>query len=742
MKKKVITLTIVVLIAAVILAEQTLDQKIAQLEMKLAEVSGKEKVEVLNELSAIYYNKSAKKCIEFAEQAIALSQKTGNLPGEANALRNMAIGYSIMGDHEKGLACFQKARRIFTKAGDKQGAVRALSNTGSVYNRMGDYNKALRIFLEVLKLEQESGTKTGVARTMFNLGTVYSNLGKFDISLDYFLQALKLREELGNKQEIADSLSNIGLLYLELGEPARALEYMETALITYETSGNKRLIADTANSIGDAYLRLKDFKKALPYLQKALKMSAEIGDKRGQAYALGNIADLHMRSGNHELALDYFIKSVKISEEMGDKWGISKTIVKIGKIYGWLGNYELGLENIDRGFEVGKKMNKKELIRDAYECYSELYSTRGDYKKALEYYKLFHQTDKEIFNIRSSERIAEMQTRYDTLKKEKENEILKNKNKIQDLRLSRARFSRNAFITGFILVSIILILIFKKYLYLFAFWKKEKYIGQFRLVEKVGSGAMGAIYKAHSIVDKSKIYAVKILREELFSDKNSKTRFRREGVIIDKLEHPNIIKIYERGESREKLFIAMEFLKGIVLENKIMAEGKIDIKESIHIMIQVADALAFIHKKNIIHRDLKPENIMLIEKDGDPNFVKLLDFGLARMEFQTKLTQSGNFVGTIEYISPEQMLNADSSPANDIFSLGVTFYRMLSGQSPFSGEMVVEVMRKVIKEEPPQVAKIRPDIPGKLNNLIMKMLAKKPEQRPTAEAVLKTLRQL
>jgi serine/threonine-protein kinase len=371
-----------------------------------------------------------------------------------------------------------------------------------------------------------------------------------------------------------------------------------------------------------------------------------------------------------------------------------------------------------------------------------LYETRGEYRKALEYYKQYHKSDKEIFNVKSSERITEMQTRYDTLKKEKENEILRNENKIQELRLSRATFSRNAFIIGFFLVSVILTLIFKKYLYLFAFWKKEKYIGQFRLMDQIGSGAMSTIYKAHSIVDKSKIAAVKILRGELFSNENSRQRFNREAVIIDKLEHPHIIQIFARGEAGQKPFIAMEFLKGRTLASKIMAEGKLNLKESLHIMARAADALAFIHSKNIIHRDLKPANIMLIERDGDSNFVKLLDFGLAKMEFQTKLTQSGNFVGTIEYVSPEQLLDADSSPANDIFSLGVTFYKMLSGQSPFPGETVIDIMRKVIKEEPLQVTTFRTDIPGELDNLIMKMLSKKPGQRPTAESVLGTLKSL
>ena len=133
---------------------------------------------------------------------------------------------------------------------------------------------------------------------------------------------------------------------------------------------------------------------------------------------------------------------------------------------------------------------------------------------------------------------------------------------------------------------------------------------------------------------------------------------------------------------------------------------------------------------------------MLVEKDGDANFVKLLDFGLAKMEFQTRLTQSGNFVGTIEYVSPEQLLNADSSPAADIFSLGVTFYKMLCGRSPFPGETVVEVMGRILKTEAPGVSECREDIPEELDTLIIRMMEKKQEQRPTAESIRDSLRHL
>jgi serine/threonine-protein kinase len=291
-------------------------------------------------------------------------------------------------------------------------------------------------------------------------------------------------------------------------------------------------------------------------------------------------------------------------------------------------------------------------------------------------------------------------------------------------------------------VLIIFVLLFKKYMYLFSFWKKQKYIGQFRLMEKLGSGGMGTVYKAQNLMDKSDIVAVKILRDDLFNSISNQKRFKREATIIDKLSHSNIIKLFEIGFLKDKIFIAMELLEGKTLEEKIKEAGQLSIRVGIHIMRQISDAIAYIHSKNIIHRDLKPANIIIIETDNDSNFVKLLDFGLAKMELESQLTQSGNFIGTLEYVAPEQILDAHSIPANDIFSMGVIFYNILCGKRPFAGENAIEVMRKIIMKEPVRVSEFRPEIPGVLNDLVMAMIDKQPARRPSAKFIHNTLQRL
>jgi len=347
--------------------------------------------------------------------------------------------------------------------------------------------------------------------------------------------------------------------------------------------------------------------------------------------------------------------------------------------------------------------------------------------------------NQEIFNEEKNKQITEMQTRYETLKKEQRIEILEKNNRIQGLQLSKERVTRNAFIFGFILVIIILVLLFRKYLYLFAFWKKQKYIGQFRLNEKIGSGGMGVIYKAHHIKNKSETYAIKVLREELSESREIIKRFKQEATIIDKLNHPHIVKIMERGQYKQRFFIAMELLEGKTLEKKLAEDGQIPIKDCLQIMNQITAALSLIHSKNIIHRDLKPSNIMLVNKNGYHHFVKLLDFGIARMKFQTKMTRTGILLGTTSYLSPEQINNSGISSASDLFSLGIIFYEMVCGKKPFAGDSESDIIKDIMEKQPPEPRRLRVEVPGELNTLIMRMLEKPKESRPSSLEVLKVI---
>lgn len=701
MKRKALILMSIlfILISIGLLAEKTIEQKQQDLEEKLKSASGEEKIEILNQLAYSIYKQYPKKCIEYSRQALRLSKDLNLQQGIGIALKLMGMGFGVLGENKESLENTRNALKIFQKLGDKKNIAQSLTAIGAIYLNMSQYDIALDHFLKSLKINEDIGYKKGIKDNINNIGVVHFWQGDFDEALIYYRKSLQIEKELANKIGIATSYNNIGLVYYNLKQYDQAIEYSLKAEKMYDQLGDKAGMANTWMNLGIAYSDLGDDEKSEEYLKQSLKMASEL--------------DLKIQ--------------------------IMQTSINLGEVYSRQKKHSLALIYLQKALTGAKELNSNELMRCAYCDLSEIHSQQGDYKKALEYHRLYFDINQEIFNEEKSKQITEMQTRYQTLEKEKRIEILEKNNQIQGLQLSKERVTRNAFIFGFILVIIILVLLFRKYLYLFAFWKKQKYIGQFRLMEKIGSGGMGVIYKAHHMKNKSETYAVKVLREELTGSQDIIKRFKQEATIIDKLNHPHIIRIMERGQYKQRFFIAMELLEGKTLENKLAEDGQIPLKECLHIMKQITAALSLIHSKNIIHRDLKPSNIMLVNKNGDHHFVKLLDFGIARMKFQTKMTRTGILLGTINYLSPEQINNSGISIASDLFSLGIIFYEMICGKKPFTGDNESDIIKEIMEKQPLEPQRLRIEVSGELNILIMRMLEKQKESRPSSLEVLKII---
>jgi tetratricopeptide (TPR) repeat protein len=718
-------------------------QHIAMLEKQLNKVSGIQKVEVLLDLATLYHSRDPDKLTKYAYQAMRLSIELGYRQGENQSYVFLSWGCFKLGLYREALRYGEIALKNAEKKRDKRVTALCLNTLGCIYRDMGNLDKGLKNHLKALKIRREIGEKKlFIAESVLNIGDVYSSAGDLDKALAYTLEAAKIFEEAGEKPGIAASLAKTAIVYFSLGKYQKALEYNEKSMKLQKETGNKHGISECLLGFGMIYAGLKQYDKALAYYTDALKLVEELRDGKTRAAVLNNIGEVYNALNDYEKALIYQDKARQTRQPQNDRYSIAQSLMLTADVYLGMKDYKKAMQYLAKSLKLARNIKDKSLLRNIHLLSYRMYTGLGDYKKALNAYRYFHQADKALLDEKSSHQINELQIKYETEKKEKEIQGLKKDNEIKQLRLSNANITRNALITGLILVLIILVLLFRKYLYLFAFWKKQKYIGQFRLMEKIGTGAMGTVYKAHSIMKKSDMAAVKVLKEELFTDKTGKSRFKREAAIIDKLDHPHIIRIFQRGQYKQQLFIAMEFLQGKTLDQRLKEGSQLTIRECLHIMIQISDAFVFIHGKNIIHRDLKPSNIMLVPTNGDPNFVKILDFGLAKMEFQTQLTQSGNFLGTLAYMSPEQLLHADSSPANDIFSMGVTFYYMLCGQVPFPGQTVIDIMREIINKKPADVSTLRTDIPDNLNHLVMSMMAKQPAQRPSVESVLDTLYQL
>ena len=252
----------------------------------------------------------------------------------------------------------------------------------------------------------------------------------------------------------------------------------------------------------------------------------------------------------------------------------------------------------------------------------------------------------------------------------------------------------------------------------------NKTISHYKILEKIGEGGMGVVYKAEDTKLK-RIVALKFLPPELTRDKDAKERFIHEAQAAAVLDHTNICNVYEIDESTEgQIFIAMGYYEGETLKDRI-EKGPLKIEEALKIAIQISEGLHEAHEKGIAHRDIKSANIIITDK----GIAKILDFGLAKLKGQSKLTKVGATVGTATYMSPEQAKGAEVDHRTDIWSLGVVLYEMLTGQLPFKGDYEQAIVYSIINEEPEPMTGLRTGIPMELERIVNKALAKKQDER-------------
>jgi len=264
----------------------------------------------------------------------------------------------------------------------------------------------------------------------------------------------------------------------------------------------------------------------------------------------------------------------------------------------------------------------------------------------------------------------------------------------------------------------------------------KKQLGHYEIVSELGRGGMGVVYKAHE-QSLNRFVALKVLSDRVAGNTELLARFKREAVSAAGLNHPNIVQVYFFGEDEGQHFFVMEYVEGESLSERIRREQKMDPKQAARILIQAASGLAAAHDRKIIHRDIKPANLMI----NNMGIVKIADFGIAHIQDpDEKLTATGQFLGTPGYLSPEVCLGEGQDHRTDIFSLGIVFFEMLTGATPFKADSPLAMLRQVVETEVPDPRISNARVDAGAHRMLTRMTAKKRDDRyPDCHALIADL---
>jgi len=264
---------------------------------------------------------------------------------------------------------------------------------------------------------------------------------------------------------------------------------------------------------------------------------------------------------------------------------------------------------------------------------------------------------------------------------------------------------------------------------------------RYYVLSVLGHGGMSVVYKAKAMGKNPRIVALKTLRTQGLNDELIVKRFQREAELLSKLNHPRIVQVHDYGTTvRGQPYFVMDYLTGVNLADVLKYQGPLAVEKFRDIFSQVCGAVDHAHRCGVIHRDLKPGNIMLCKFNGQNDFVKVVDFGIARFEEEAqRLTRLGEVWGSPIYMSPEQCMGAPLDARSDIYSIGVVMYEALTGQVPFLGRNYVDTMTQQISSPPRPLSEVRPDLnlPAKVDAIVLRALAKEPDTRYQTMAELR-----
>ena len=339
---------------------------------------------------------------------------------------------------------------------------------GDCYEKLNKHKIALKFLQQACDGYEAENNKLRQVSANNYIGIIYGKTSYYDKALSYFQKSLLLCTQLKDTLRICSSLSNIGLVYQSLKDYKTAMINFEKILYLSTKINDKLNIAHSLNDISNTYTKMENYKMALKYHLKALTICKDLNEKKGLAYITSDIGEIYMKLHNLDMALKYYEDACSLTNDIDDKYLLSGILCNIGDIYISKKNYTKAKEYLDKAESISTEVENKDALKDIYESFSKYYSFQNDYKKALDYYKRFKEINDSIYSKESSDKIAELQVKFDIQEKENENEILRQKTEIQQLAINKQIYLRNTFIYISIIITLLIIFVF------FRYWIKQR----------------------------------------------------------------------------------------------------------------------------------------------------------------------------------------------------------------------------------------------------------------------------
>ncbi|HWY37281.1 MAG TPA: tetratricopeptide repeat protein [Bacteroidia bacterium] len=314
-----------------------------------------------------------------------------------------------------------------------------------------------------MQISEHAGFKKGIAKVYLCLSILSRYKGENAEAISYQLRSLEYFEEIGDKPNMAKVYGNMGITHWQQGNLEQALKFYQKALDIDLQINNKHGISAGYNNIGGIYSQQKNNQKALEYFLKTIKIDEELGDEFGLSDTYGNIGNCYFEMGMYDEAVKYQLKSIGLCEKVGNKNAMSTAYINTGAAYAKEKKYGQALDNYKKGMEVAKEINYKETIKTAYKLYAETYNEMGDHKNAFEYFRRYSDLHDSLITEASGKQVAEMQTKYQSEKKEKENKLLQKENELSAKTIRQQKITSYFIIGGLMLTMIFAVFILRGY---------------------------------------------------------------------------------------------------------------------------------------------------------------------------------------------------------------------------------------------------------------------------------------